>query len=130
MTALSLRHPPKPCCAAFLLAALGCSGSTAPATGAPIAKIAFYTNRDRNAEVYVMHADGTGPVNLTNNPAFDVNPAWSPDGSKIAFGTNRDGDYEVYVMNADGTGVGKERSTPASADDEEKTAGRWNRALM
>src|SRR2546427_399494 len=106
MTALSLRHPPKPCCAAFLLATLGCSGSTAPATGAPIAKIAFYTNRDGNAEVYVMNADGTGPANRTNNPASDAEPAWSPDGSKVAFSTSRDGsaNFEVYVMNADGTG--------------------------
>src|SRR5256885_7337004 len=55
-----------PICAAFLLAALGCSGSTGP-TGAPIAKIAFYTNRDGNDEVYLMNADGTGLVNLTKD---------------------------------------------------------------
>ena len=32
-----------------------------------------------------MNADGSGQTNLTNNPAFDFDPAWSPDGTKIAF---------------------------------------------
>lgn len=50
-----------------------------------------------------MNADGTGQVNVTNNPAFDYGPAWSDDGTKIAFVSNRDGNPEIYVMNADGT---------------------------
>ena len=44
-------------------------------------------------------------INLTNHPASDRNPAWSPDGSMIAFDTDRDGDWNIYVMNADGTNV-------------------------
>ena len=31
-----------------------------------------------NREVYVMNADGTGQTNLTNNPALDGDPDWSP----------------------------------------------------
>jgi Tol biopolymer transport system component len=49
-----------------------------------------------------MNADGTALANLTNNPAEDRDPVWSPDGSKLAFTTNRDGNNEIYVMNADG----------------------------
>jgi len=67
-------------------------------------KIAFHSDRDGNNEVYVMNADGSGQTNLTNNPAADIEPAWSPDGSKIVFSSARDGDFEIYVMNADGTG--------------------------
>ena len=51
-----------------------------------------------------MDADGSGPRNLTQNPAKDVRPAWSPDGRRIAFVSRRDGNSEVYVMNADGSG--------------------------
>jgi len=63
-------------------------------------KIAFH----RNGEIYVMNADGSEQTNISNNPAFDGYPHWSPDGTKIAFMTSRDGiNYEIYVMNADGT---------------------------
>jgi hypothetical protein len=43
-------------------------------------KIAFATNRDRNREVYVMNADGSNQVNLTNNQANDDEPAWLTGG--------------------------------------------------
>ena len=67
--------------------------------------VVFQSNRDGNAEIYVMNADGTGQTNLTNSPAEDTRPAWSADGSKIAFSSNRGGDFDIYIMNADGTGV-------------------------
>jgi Tol biopolymer transport system component len=65
-------------------------------------RIAFCSNRDGNMEIYVMNADGSNPVNLTNSPEEDASPSWSPDRSKIAFISSRDGCYEVYVMDADG----------------------------
>jgi Tol biopolymer transport system component len=68
-------------------------------------KIAFTSNRDGNDEIYVMNADGTGATRLTDNPASDYQPAWSPDGSRIVFTSNRDGRSDIYVMNTDGSGV-------------------------
>ena len=44
----------------------------------PNGLIAFESNRDGNNEIYVMNPDGTVEENLTNNPANDVFPAWSP----------------------------------------------------
>jgi Tol biopolymer transport system component len=55
-------------------------------------------------EIYSMNTSGSGLTNLTDNPARDMYPAWSPDGEKIAFCSDRGGKSEVYVMNADGSG--------------------------
>ena len=37
------------------------------------AMIAFYSNRDGNEEVYVMNADGSNQVRLTNHATDDLN---------------------------------------------------------
>jgi TolB protein len=65
-------------------------------------KIAF-VSWEGNYEIYLMNADGSNPINLTNNPANDLQPVWSPDGQHIAFSSDRDGHLEIYVMKADGS---------------------------
>jgi Tol biopolymer transport system component len=50
---------------------------------------------------------------LTRNPAFEADPAWSPDGRSIAFRSTRDGNPEIYVMNADGSGQRNLTRSPA-----------------
>ena len=49
-------------------------------------------------------------VRLTDDPADDWGPIWSPDGTQILFTSNRGddsemGDREIFVMRADGTDV-------------------------
>jgi Tol biopolymer transport system component len=66
-------------------------------------KIAFTSEGDDGAEIYVMNADGTNQTNLTTNEAYDYSPSWSPDGTKIAFTSDRNENPEIYVMNANGT---------------------------
>ena len=88
----------------------------APAWSPDGRTIVFVSWRDGNGEVYAMDADGSGPRNLTQNPAKDVRPAWSPDGRSIAFVRSRDRHQrmqpgrrtppeqsDIYVMNADGS---------------------------
>jgi TolB protein len=64
----------------------------------PTAKTCFY-------DIYVINADGSNLVNLTETTASEWVPDWSPDGQRIAFSSDRDGDSEVYVMDKDGSSV-------------------------
>jgi len=99
----------------------GCDRSVAPVAPPPPLdaaatqtvrnRIAFTSSRDGNSEIYVMNADGTDVTRLTDNPAVDKDPAWSPDGGRIAFASNRAGTYDIYVMNADGSGVAQLTTT-------------------
>ena len=78
------------------------------------AQITFMSNRDGHVhprfgwtsfEIYVMEVDGNNQRRLTNNPNWDTQPSWSPDGKWIVFSADRKGDgvnYEIYVMDADG----------------------------
>jgi Tol biopolymer transport system component len=67
-------------------------------------KIAFGSARNGgNHDIFVMDLDGTNQIRLTNNPAYDDQPKWSPDGTKLVFMSNRDENFEIYSMNADGT---------------------------
>ena len=81
--------------------------------------ITFDTNRDGNLEIYSIAPDGSDTVNLTNNPADDWCPSWSPDGSQIVFTSNRvyedEGGQFIYIMDADGGNV--RRLSPDNGSD-------------
>ena len=68
-------------------------------------RIAFYSERDGNAEIYLMNADGTGLTRLTRTSADEGYPAWSPDGRTISFDSDRDGNFDVFAMDADGGNI-------------------------
>ena len=68
-------------------------------------RIVFTSMRDGNAEIFVMDADGGNQENLTNHPATDASPDWSPDGTKIVFASSREGVRQIYIMDADGKNV-------------------------
>jgi len=79
-------------------------------------KIAFTSDRDGNREIYVMNADGTNQVRLTNNTIVDDHPTWSPTGLKIAFVSERTtGGRGIFTMNPDGTD--RSEVTPVSYVD-------------
>ncbi len=94
-------------------------------------RIAFSSDRGGDWDVWVMPAQGGLPVNLTQDPGWDLYASWSPDGRYIAFSSTRDApdpadpeaNREIYVMAADGSDDASARSSVAPA-----TSGEGSRA--
>jgi Tol biopolymer transport system component len=61
---------------------------------------------DGKMDIFVMNADGSDPVNLTNVPGYDdLYPAPSPFGNQLAFVSDRNGWTQIYWMSSDGSGA-------------------------
>lgn len=53
--------------------------------------IVFTSERAGSADIYRMHADGSGIEQLTSGPSYDDQAALSPDNKTLAFVSTRDG---------------------------------------
>jgi len=99
--------------ASLLSAACGGEGKARP-------DLVFVSTRAGSYAIYEMNADGAAQHRLTDvnpdasSPArlfFQIEPAWSPDGTRIAFASRRAGTFDIYMMNADGSGTQRITST-------------------
>ena len=101
---------------------------TATPTPVPVVsdgKIVFHSDRDGNTEIYVMDADGSNQIRLTNNSSRDEHPSWSNDGREIVFTRWNDSTRDIYAMNADGSNqtrltTGGQNYRPAWSPDDTK----------
>lgn len=62
--------------------------------------LAFTIREAGQQDIFTLQRGDTQPRRLTNNPADDRDPAWSPDGRAIAFTSNREGTWQLYIMDA------------------------------
>jgi Tol biopolymer transport system component len=61
--------------------------------------IAFTSERNGSADLYRMRADGSGVERLTDDPAYDDQAAFSPDGSQIVFvSTRATGTANLWIL--------------------------------
>ena len=65
--------------------------------------VAFCHYANGRGQIYVMRADGSQALNVSDNVYCDRAAVWSPDSGMLAFVSDRDGRWDVCVMNADGT---------------------------
>jgi Tol biopolymer transport system component len=82
-------------------------------------KIAFYSNRSGNNEIYTIDPDGNGLTQITNGSSVrgSGDPKWSPDGKKFVFhSATSEGFFDVFTMNADGTNQVNLTNSPTTTD--------------
>ena len=61
--------------------------------------LAYSSDRNGNADIWVQPVGGGNPVQVTRSPAQDTQPAWSPDGGSLVFRSERDGGG-LYIVPA------------------------------
>jgi TolB protein len=86
-----------------------------PAWNAKGTKIAFERHNGRRPDIWVSNADGSNPVQLTNDPANDLHPSWNPAGKRLVFASDRagtEGVFDIYMMDANGKNVFNITHTP------------------
>jgi TolB protein len=71
------------------------------------------TQHRPTADIYVKSVTGRTVTQLTADPAQDVMPSLSPDGTRVAFASNRAGSWDVYVMSVTGGQAVQVTSDPA-----------------
>jgi len=57
------------------------------------------TRHNLAPDIYAKSIDGVAVTQLTSDPSWDVQPAYSPDGSRVAFSSNRGGNWNIWVVN-------------------------------
>jgi TolB protein len=64
--------------------------------------LVYETYQINNLEIIIQKVDKTqGPIHLTNHPAADHTPDWSPQGRWISFISDRSGQSEVWYADLD-----------------------------
>ena len=91
--------------ATILFFACSGSNSTSAESCSRIAYTYYSSSAGGNGDVYSVCVDGSMVTRLTDDPAYDGMPAWSPDGTQLAFVSDRSGAAQVYRMDADGDNV-------------------------
>ena len=76
-------------------------GSTA---GSRNGRIAFWSDRDGDPDVFTMDVDGSGPKNLGREGSGDKRASWSPDGDRLVFDSWFAGkrEFDLWLMDPDG----------------------------
>jgi len=60
---------------------------------------AMSSHNFKNTDIYIMNRDGSGMKRITDNPARESEPIFSPDGHSLLYVSDRSGIYNIYHHN-------------------------------
>ncbi len=98
-------------------------------------ELVFASTRDsEHPDIYIKHELSGTATRLTSNPADDIQPRFSPDGTRVVFCSNRGDNWDLWLVNRDGTGlrrlthdVGDEVAPCWAADASKIAFAKWTR---
>ena len=73
------------------------------------------TQHRPTSDLYIKEVEGSTIRQLTDDPASDSSPAFSPDGKWIAYASDRAGNWDLYLISVDG---GTSQQLTSSPNDE------------
>ncbi len=73
-----------------------------------------FAGSNTDNEIYLTAPDGSQVRNVTQHPANDALPSWSPDSQRLVFRSTRDGNKELYIIGKDGAGLTRLTSSPGT----------------
>jgi TolB protein len=80
----------------------------------PKGRATYTSERDGDYDIYAETQNGT--VQVTDHPAPDYAPAWSPGGQRVAFVSERFGNKDVFIASIE-PGASFQRLTKSPKDD-------------
>lgn len=63
--------------------------------------ICFTRGGGKDADIYIMKSDGSGPIRITSAPGYDGGPFFSPDGKRLVYRSDRKSNDLLQVFVAD-----------------------------
>ena len=71
--------------------------------------------RDEGGDIWIWDLKRNVSTKITNDPASDAIPSWTPDSARIVFQSQRFGVPNIFVQSADGTGSVERLTESANA---------------
>ncbi|MBI2187731.1 MAG: serine/threonine-protein kinase [Acidobacteria bacterium] len=76
------------------------------------ASVAYYNLGERQEDIFVSAADGSGLRRIIDDAARDRGPVWTRDGRSLLFFSNRDGRWAIWRIGRDGGNLQKVGGVP------------------
>ena len=82
-----------------------------------LSQLVFFRRGDRSSDLWILETRRGEIRKFTDDPAEDIFPVWSRDGSRIIFSSNRSGQFALYQKRPAGNDTEEELLLPAHAEE-------------
>jgi TolB protein len=59
--------------------------------------LSYVVRESGQTDIWAVPVGTRTPIRLTNSPADERDPVWSPDGRRLAYASRQDGNWDIYI---------------------------------